>query len=211
MDEFNQVINLCIENRSNTETNLNNFSTRSHVFFNINLRIKFKEGLSKELKISIIDLAGSERSKRTDNYGILLNETCNINKSLMFLGQCIQTWSNNSIRNETMIIPYRNCKLTKLMYEFFDGNSFLAMIANINPAKEDFEENLRVLHYTSITKEILPLKSRIESGRKERNPFSDVLKAEILKKEEEIFEKDNKIRIMEGFIFIYLKLLNNKI
>jgi len=49
-------------------------------------------GASAEIKIaklSLIDLAGSERASSTNNKGIRLVEGANINRSLLALGNCI--------------------------------------------------------------------------------------------------------------------------
>lgn len=40
-------------------------------------------------KLSLIDLAGSERASKTNNRGIWMIEGANINKSLLSLGNCI--------------------------------------------------------------------------------------------------------------------------
>jgi kinesin family member 18/19 len=40
-------------------------------------------------KLSLIDLAGSERASTTGNKGIRMIEGANINKSLLSLGNCI--------------------------------------------------------------------------------------------------------------------------
>jgi kinesin family protein 18/19 len=40
-------------------------------------------------KLSLIDLAGSERASNTNNRGMRLIEGANINKSLLALGNCI--------------------------------------------------------------------------------------------------------------------------
>ena len=41
-------------------------------------------------KLSVIDLAGSERAVRTQNTGDRLNEASNINASLMTLRRCME-------------------------------------------------------------------------------------------------------------------------
>lgn len=64
------------------------------------------------------------------------------------------------------VVPYRDCKLTRILYEYINEDCNLRMIANINPAISDFEESLRVLDYASQSKEIQPIKSRIDSTRK---------------------------------------------
>jgi len=40
-------------------------------------------------KLSLIDLAGSERASNTNNRGIRMVEGANINRSLLALGNCI--------------------------------------------------------------------------------------------------------------------------
>jgi kinesin family protein 18/19 len=49
-------------------------------------------GINAEIsvaKLSLIDLAGSERASNTNNRGMRLVEGANINKSLLALGNCI--------------------------------------------------------------------------------------------------------------------------
>ena len=49
-------------------------------------------GINAEIniaKLSLIDLAGSERASNTNNRGLRLIEGANINKSLLALGNCI--------------------------------------------------------------------------------------------------------------------------
>ena len=40
-------------------------------------------------KMSLIDLAGSERASATKNHGVRFREGANINRSLLALGNCI--------------------------------------------------------------------------------------------------------------------------
>ncbi|KAI8052928.1 hypothetical protein BDF22DRAFT_493817 [Syncephalis plumigaleata] len=46
-------------------------------------------------RMSIVDLAGQERNKRTQNTGQRLKEAGNINQSLMVLGQCLEALRHN--------------------------------------------------------------------------------------------------------------------
>ena len=48
-----------------------------------------------------------------------------------------------------MVVPYRDCKLTRILFEYLNEDCNLRMIANINPASTDFDESLRVLEYAS--------------------------------------------------------------
>lgn len=49
-------------------------------------------------KLSLIDLAGSERATVTTNRGARLREGANINKSLLALGNCINALAENKVR-----------------------------------------------------------------------------------------------------------------
>ena len=57
-------------------------------------------GLSAQVtsaKMSLIDLAGSERATVTTNRGARLREGANINKSLLALGNCINALAENKV------------------------------------------------------------------------------------------------------------------
>lgn len=59
-------------------------------------------GLSTEVtqgKMSLIDLAGSERATVTTNRGARLREGANINKSLLALGNCINALAANKVKD----------------------------------------------------------------------------------------------------------------
>jgi kinesin family protein 18/19 len=80
-------------NRSVEPTKKNETSSRSHAVMQIMVEGKDKaSGLSETVrigKLSMIDLAGSERASATDNRGARLVEGANINRSLLALANCI--------------------------------------------------------------------------------------------------------------------------
>ena len=49
-------------------------------------------------RISIVDLAGAERSAKTGAKGVRMKEAGNINKSLLVLGKCINILKSNQSR-----------------------------------------------------------------------------------------------------------------
>ena len=79
--------------RTKERTDANEASSRSHAVLQITVEHKDRaHGASAEIKIaklSLIDLAGSERASNTNNRGIRLVEGANINRSLLALGNCI--------------------------------------------------------------------------------------------------------------------------
>lgn len=93
----------------------------------------------KNCQLLIIDLAGSERMKRTDAAGTAMLEATKINSSLMVLGKCLEKLS----KGETYI-PFRETKLTKILSGSFLTDTNMSMITNINPRTDDVDESLRV-------------------------------------------------------------------
>ena len=71
-----------------------------------------------------MDLAGSERAAQTGAGGARLKEGCNINQSLMTLGQVIKKLSGG----DTAHIPYRDSKLTRILQNSLGGNAKTAII-----------------------------------------------------------------------------------
>lgn len=66
-------------------------------------------GLSAQVtqgKMSLIDLAGSERGTVTTNKGQRLREGANINKSLLALGNCINALASNKVLGQYMYNLY---------------------------------------------------------------------------------------------------------
>jgi kinesin family member 18/19 len=109
-------------------------------------------------KLSMIDLAGSERASATKNQGERLVEGANINKSLLALGNCINALGNHS--RKPGHVPYRNSKLTHLLKDSLGGNCHTVMIANVSPSAAHYEDTLNTLKYANRAKEI---KMRVRS------------------------------------------------
>jgi kinesin family protein 18/19 len=70
--------------------------------------------LVRESKLSLIDLAGSERASATLNRGVRLQEGANINKSLLALANCINALSETGGKGGGRP-KYRDSKLTHLL------------------------------------------------------------------------------------------------
>jgi kinesin family protein 22 len=76
------------KNRTVAATKLNARSSRSHAILVV--KITRREGQKTLIgKLHLIDLAGSEDNRRTDNKGIRLKESNNINQSLFVLGKVV--------------------------------------------------------------------------------------------------------------------------
>jgi kinesin family member 18/19 len=96
-------------------------------------------------KLSLIDLAGSERALATDQRTLRSLEGANINRSLLALSSCI-----NALVEGKKHIPYRNSKLTQLLKDSLGGTC----IANVSPSNLSFGETQNTLHWADRAKEI---------------------------------------------------------
>jgi kinesin family protein 18/19 len=107
------------KNRTQEPTNANETSSRSHAILQVQIEYKDKfTGIDAEIrigKLSLIDLAGSERASATNNRGIRLIEGANINRSLLTLGTCINALCEANEKGTKSHIPYRDSKLTRLL------------------------------------------------------------------------------------------------
>ncbi|KAI5150329.1 kinesin family member 15 [Enteropsectra breve] len=112
-------------NRKTSETEMNVNSSRSHSVLIVNL-VNKENGIHSRSKLCFVDLAGSEKLR--DGEAERKNETCNINKSLLYLGKIVQRLGTGDRGH----VPYRDSKLTFLLKDSLSGNSFLAIIGNID-------------------------------------------------------------------------------
>lgn len=144
--------------RKTEATMANQVSSRSHAVLQLTVKhITRTDGgseLMTESKLSLIDLAGSERASATNNRGARLVEGANINKSLLALANCINALSENSTNNKRNNVKYRDSKLTFLLKSSLEGKCKLIMIANINPCNHTFEDSHNTLKYSNRAKNI---------------------------------------------------------
>ena len=138
-ENHESVLQLLIQGnkrRTTESTNANLTSSRSHAVFQIlvTAKNKIKNTDVENLigKLSLIDLAGSERGTVTENRGIRLREGAKINRSLLALANCINALGDKAKKG--FFVPYRDSKLTRLLKDSLGGNCRTVMIANISPA-----------------------------------------------------------------------------
>lgn len=90
-DTEEEALNCLFEGQMNQtirEHNLNAASSRAHTIFTLHIESRSRvESADKVVfsKLHLVDLAGSEMTKKTGSTGIVLEESCFINKSLSFL------------------------------------------------------------------------------------------------------------------------------
>eukprot|EP00731_Ephydatia_muelleri_P038375 Em0737g1a len=155
-DEILNFLTIGNRNRTQHPTDANASSSRSHAVFQIYVNQKSRtSGVSTVVtqgKLSLIDLAGSERATVTTNRGARLREGANINKSLLALGNCINALAEN--KGKGVHIPYRNSKLTRLLKDSLGGNCRTVMITNVSPSGLSYEDTYNTLKYASRAQQI---------------------------------------------------------
>ena len=162
------------KNRTTEETDANEASSRSHAILQILVSYKEKEKEKEKKrnnintininninnsdikfgKLSLIDLAGSERVSVSGSKGMRLIEGGNINRSLLVLGNCINALCESNIKGNKPHIPYRDSKLTRLLKDSLGGNSRTVMIANVSPFIYNFDDTYNTLKYAERAKHI---------------------------------------------------------
>jgi hypothetical protein len=169
-EEAMMVLETGLTERRVAGTGSNSVSSRSHGFFCIEVRKneqvrkygKYASDNWTGSTLSIVDLAGSERARNAKTTGSTLAEAGKINESLMYLGQCLQVQSDCQHDGSKPIVPFRQCKLTELLF----SNSFpssnpstyrtpqkAVMIVTADP-QGDFNATSQILRYSALAREV---------------------------------------------------------
>jgi hypothetical protein len=203
-DEVLQLLEVGNARRCQSATGANAQSSRSHAVLQICVEKRDRTAsVSSEVKsgkLSLIDLAGSERASRTKTRGQQLVEGANINKSLLALGNCINALGQDY--KEGKYVPYRNSKLTRLLKDSLGGNCKTVMIANVSPSSFSYEDSYNTLNYANRAKNI---KTKIHSNQinvkahvSEYKELIDRLRVEIAELKGKMKEYELSGRTMSG-------------
>ena len=127
-------------------------SSRSHavVVIKVEQEFAFYKGASKIKKVSgkihLIDLAGSERIKKSGD----IQDAISINQSLAALGKVFHARTDPKEPD----VPYRASKLTQILEPSLGADSRILMLATISPTAYDYGETLQTLQYAARAKHI---------------------------------------------------------
>ncbi|CAB3369837.1 Hypothetical predicted protein [Cloeon dipterum] len=172
LEEANKVLQYGQKQRTTMATLLNINSSRSHCILRVRLlRVDRstpamqQQTLSpaadvEDIKVStfmFIDLAGSER---VDKAGTLSStsrarETGNINSSLLVLGRCMEMLKlkgESGNLSKSMMVPYRDSKLTKILQPLLCMPGPKCLLVNINTSPNLFEETHNVLKFSCVAR-----------------------------------------------------------
>ncbi|NXQ44602.1 KIF9 protein, partial [Catharus fuscescens] len=148
-------------NRVIGEHSLNKNSSRSHCIFTMYIECRSRDYTNHKClksKITLIDLAGSERLSKTGSEGQVRIEASYINKSLTFLEQLVIALADPKREH----IPFRQSKLTHVLKDSLGGNCNTVLVTNIYGEAEHLEETLSSLRFATrmnwVTAEPVPNK-----------------------------------------------------
>ncbi|NWY99074.1 KIF9 protein, partial [Loxia curvirostra] len=130
------------------EHSLNKNSSRSHCIFTMYIECRSRDYTNHKClksKITLIDLAGSERLSKTGSEGQVRVEASYINKSLSFLEQLIIALADPKREH----IPFRQSKLTHVLKDSLGGGCNTVLVTNIFGEAEHVEETLSSLRFAT--------------------------------------------------------------
>ena len=146
-----------LKSRHVAATAMNAESSRSHLLFSIYLTTSYINNrggaVEKMSRLHLIDLAGSERQKKTKAQGERIKEACMINKSLSTLGNVINALVEN-YDGKNKYIPFRDSKLTYFLKDSLGGNSKTTIVANISTSLIQMNETIGTLKFVQRAKMI---------------------------------------------------------
>ncbi|KAJ9063592.1 Kinesin- motor protein [Entomophthora muscae] len=196
-------------------TKCNATSSRSHCIVTITLRLKGSTSTVREGKLHIVDLAGSEDTKVSGASNQRAREAGSINQSLLTLGRVISALAASS-ENESLHIPYRESKLTRILADSLGGSSKTCFIATVAPTQSCLDESISTLKYATkamkvtnipVVNKAIPPSLQVKElesenallrqkllGTSEKNPHSEInrLLREIQVEKDKLYESSGK-------------------
>ena len=149
-EDFSRILEMGLRHRTTKSTNMNDVSSRSHCILTVTIvQTHILTKKVKESKINLIDLAGSERGKKSGHLTPeLKEEAIAINLSLTALNNCFLALTKGTTR----FIPYRQSILTWILQDSLGGHAKTILLSTISPAADSTHETVSTLRYSSLAK-----------------------------------------------------------
>lgn len=142
-EDFDLVTSTAFANRKTGVTNLNEYSSRSHMILTFEVTRKHRQFQRiRKGSISLVDLAGSESASRANTTGVQLQEGGHINQSLLSLGNVV-----TSIVEGKSHIPFRESNLTRLLRQSLSGSGLTLVLCCVNPSRENEDQTKASLQF----------------------------------------------------------------
>ncbi|MCE5166051.1 hypothetical protein HAX54_014335, partial [Datura stramonium] len=140
--------------RATAMTNSNSQSSRSQCIINIRYEYKKVDGKvgdnSNSSVLTIVDLAGAEREKKTGNQGIRLLESNFINNTSMVFGLCLRSLLEHQKNpRKPLQKHFQNSLLTRYLRDYLEGKKRMALLLTVRPGEEDYLDTSFLLRQAS--------------------------------------------------------------
>ncbi|XP_015688971.1 kinesin-like protein KIN-6 [Oryza brachyantha] len=140
--------------RTTAATNANSKSSRSQCIITIRAVRKINDvEIEKSLSdavLTIADLAGAERERRTGNQGTRLLESNFINNTSMVFGLCLRALlEHQKNKKKPLEKHFKNSMLTRYLRDYLEGRKKMTLILNVKPGDDDYLDTSFLLRQAS--------------------------------------------------------------
>ncbi|KAK6938972.1 Kinesin motor domain, partial [Dillenia turbinata] len=139
--------------RTTAVTNANSQSSRSQCIISIRQAFKMENEVGiqqNDAVLTIVDLAGAERERRTGNQGARLLESNFINNTSMVFGLCLRSlleYQKNP--KKPLEKHFQNSLLTRYLRDYLEGKKRMALILTVKSGEEDYLDTSFLLRQAS--------------------------------------------------------------
>ncbi|CAO2034051.1 unnamed protein product [Urochloa humidicola] len=139
--------------RSTAATNANSKSSRSQCIIMIHGVHKSGDADSdspSRAVLTIADLAGAERERKTGNQGSRLLESNFINNTSMVFSLCLRSLlEHQKNQKKPLEMHFKNSMLTRYLRDYLEGRKKMTLILNVKPADDDYLDTSFLLRQAS--------------------------------------------------------------
>ncbi|XP_038982265.1 kinesin-like protein KIN-6 isoform X2 [Phoenix dactylifera] len=140
--------------RATAATNSNYQSSRSQCIINIRAARKSVDDEQhfppNNAVLTIADLAGAERERKTGNQGARLLESNFINNTSMVFGLCLRSLLEHQKNPKKPLHKhFKNSLLTRYLKDYLEGKKHMTLILTVKPGEEDYADTSFLLRQAS--------------------------------------------------------------
>ena len=168
LEHLQKLLETGLSRASVAATMRNAQSSRGHTIFRLLMEKHEEDHTVVSSEVFCVDLAGRENEKTTKVTGENFVELTFINRSLMWLAQCIQGLgrqarqrSNSEELDGPSRARFRNSKLTLLLSNALTGNSKTCLLGALSPAAINLDESYVTLNFATTVKSIKVTAKRV--------------------------------------------------
>lgn len=186
------MIRFGYRDRKTASTYHNDCSSRSHTILFVYRNMKCGGKVYRN-KLCFVDLAGSEKIRRSGVRGQTLEEAKKINLSLSCLGNVVSALTSGAEH-----VPYRNSKLTRILKDSLNGGCRTSVITTCSSERVDSCETLSTIRFAVRAKRIKN-KRRLENEVMTQEEVIEGLRKElaVTRKELEYYRLKEEMGEME--------------